>query len=237
MIGFAVISGALQMIQPTLHRRQFLTASIAASALALSGFNARRATLEGSIFPRPFAGSRTISSFASGLFWSEDDMPLALSRAIDAELARTDVPAESVAEERCQAEFFAWLAMRVIAPRTLRRAGYEALAAGCENERDFQPGGAAAVAQHTIGREFRSSPIMPRLASFAYCSSAHTSTCTFYVGHDQLETVIQTGTYLARALLAPFSHEDANAADSAWIWSFAVATINAAADLSRGKPA
>ena len=79
-------------------------------------------------------------------------MPPALSRAIDAELALTSQPVHDIAAERRQAEFFGWLAMRVIAPRTLRRAGYEALALGCERERDFRPGGAAACAQHTIGR-------------------------------------------------------------------------------------
>jgi hypothetical protein len=126
--------------------------------------------------------------------------------------------------------------MRVIAPRTLRRAGYEALAAECENERDFRPGGAAAVAQHTIGHEFRSS-LTPRLARFAYGACAYTSTCDFYAGHDQIETVTETGTYLSWALLEPLSYEDASVADSAWIWKFAVATINAATDLNRGEPA
>lgn len=229
------------MVHSTLHRRQFLTVGVAATTLGLSAFGALGATLEGRIFPRPFAGSRTISSFASELLWSrllrsEDNMPLTLSRAIDAELARTDAPADSVAEERSQAEFFAWLAMRLIAPRTLRRAGYEALAAGCENEPSLRPGGAAAEAQHTIGREFRSLPT-PRLASFAYGASAHTSTCGFCAGHDRIETVTQTGTCLARVLVTPFAYEDANAADSAWIWNFAVAAINATTDLNRRKPA
>ncbi len=87
------------MTQPTLHRREFLTTGFAVSALALSGFGARGATIGRRILPRPFAGSRTISSFASGLFRSEDDMPVELRRAIDAELARTDVPVDSDAKE------------------------------------------------------------------------------------------------------------------------------------------
>ncbi|MDA0990646.1 MAG: hypothetical protein O3A51_07840 [Verrucomicrobia bacterium] len=225
-----VHTGGFLVIQPTLHRRQFLAAGIAGFTLALSAPYALGETLTGRIFPRRFGGSRTISSFATGLFWSEDEMPMALSRAIEAELARTNVPADSVAAERSHAEFFARLAMGVIAPRTLRHAGYEALAAGCEGERDFRPGGAAALAQHTIGYEFRSSE-EPRLASFAYCACAHTSTCAFYAGYEEMETVVQSGTYLARALLAPFSYEDASATESAWIWNFAVATINAATHL------
>lgn len=224
------------MIRSLLLRRQFLSSSIAALMLPLSGPCARGATSSGGIFPRPFAGSDTISSFASGLFWAEEKMPPALNRAIDAELARTNVPADGVAAERYRAEFFAWLAMRVIAPRTLRRAGYEALAVGCEDERELRPGGAAAVAQNTIGREFCRSP-MPRLARIAYGATAHTSTCRFYASHQKMETVAGTGTYLARALLEPFSENDPSAADSAWIWNFAVAAINAMTDLSAGRSA
>src|SRR5258706_9388698 len=120
------------MIKSALNRRQFLTASLAGALSAASGLNATSgAALEGKIFPRPFAGSRTVASFASGLFFCEDVLPLTLSRAIEAELARTDVALDSLAEERQRAEFFAWLAVKCIAPRALRRAGYEALAAGC----------------------------------------------------------------------------------------------------------
>ena len=158
-------------------------------------------------------------------------MPLALSRAIDAELARSDVPAVSLAKERRQAEFFAGLATRVIAPRFLRRAGYEALASECETQRDLRtPGGAAAVAQHTIGRECRSP--MPRLASIAYGASAHASTCAFYARHGEIETVMQTGNYCARALLSYFDHKDAVAAESTWIWDFTVTAINVAAGIN-----
>lgn len=137
-----------------------------------------------------------------------------------------------VADERSSAKLFASLAMRVIAPRTLRFAGYEALAAACENERDMRPGGAAAVAQHTIGRDLTADPL-DRLRGSAYGACADTSTCVFYAGCDEIETVIQTGLYCARALMRTFGdedEEDASAEESEWIWNRAVASINLAAD-------
>ena len=146
------------------------------------------------------------------------------------------MPAVSLAKERRQAEFFAGLATRVIAPRFLRRAGYEALASECETQRDLRtPGGAAAVAQHTIGRECRSP--MPRLASIAYGASAHASTCAFYARHGEIETVMQTGNYCARALLSYFDHKDAVAAKSTWIWDFTVTAINVAAGIDSDNAA
>jgi len=235
MLGFHDQFWGSQMIQSTLHRRQFLAAGIAAAALALWGTSASGGVnSEVRIFPRPFAGSRTISGFADELLFTdellhaENKMPLVLRRAIEAELARTDAPLDNLAKERCQAEFFAWLAVRTIAPRTLRRAGYETLAAGCENVRDFRPGSssAMAVAQHTIGREF-SSVSMPRLAHFAYGASAHASTYAFYAGDDEIEVALRTGEYCARALVQPFSWEDADDIETARIWGFAVAAINA----------
>jgi len=99
------------MIQSTLNRRQFVTTALAGALYAQSGVSALGTIFEGSIFLRPFAGSHTIASFAYGLLSCDDVydhvMPLTLRRAIEAELARTDVVADSVAEERRRAEFFA----------------------------------------------------------------------------------------------------------------------------------
>jgi hypothetical protein len=126
--------------------------------------------------------------------------------------------------------------MHVIAPRALRRAGYEDLAVACENERDFLPGGAAAMAQYLIGREPRSSVIMPPLAQLACGASAHTSTCAFYSGLPQIESVVESGRYCATALLQPIDVDEADDVDFAeavWIWDFAVQAINAAIVLGR----
>jgi len=121
------------MIQSGLNRRQFLTTGLAGALSAMSALNACGAALEAKIFPRPFAASRTVSSFASGLFFCEDAMPLILRRAIEAELDRTVVVPDSPADEHLQAEFFALLAVKCIAPFALRRAGYDRLATGVAN--------------------------------------------------------------------------------------------------------
>lgn len=92
-------------------------------------------------------------------------MPVALSGAVEAELARTDVTPDSETEERWRAEFFAWLTVRVITPAYLRRAGYHHLAADCENQSDLWNGMlASATAQHTIGKQHACSST-PRLAN------------------------------------------------------------------------
>ena len=106
------------MVHFTPDRRQFLTTGLAVGLSTVCGFGVGGATLEGKTFPMPFAGSRTVANFASGLFFCEDDMPISLSHALDAGLARTDVVPDSHAEERRRAKFFAWLAVRCIAPRT-----------------------------------------------------------------------------------------------------------------------
>lgn len=171
------------------------------------------------------------------MFFCEDAMPIVLSSAIEAELARTDVPPDSEAEERRRGEFFAWLTVRVIAPAYLRRAGYDHLAAGCEEQSDLWNGMlASATAQHTFGKQYAYSST-PRLGSFAYGASAHASTAAFYAGHEDIQVVIETGNYCARALLEGFSYEDTAPADGARIWDFAVRAINASVELDAGEAA
>lgn len=217
------------MIQPAVDRRTFLTSGFAGGLCTLSGFSARGAMRDGPIALMPFAHSRTVSGFAGGLFLCEDAMPTPLRRVLEAELTRTDVTPDAPGQERERAAFFAWLAVRNIAPRALRRAGYEALAVGCENERRFAPGGAAAVAQHTIGREHRGRKIMPRLASRAYGASAHASTTAFYAGHEDIKVVVQAGDPCANALInCCFDDDEIEPADALWIWDFAAMAINAA---------
>jgi hypothetical protein len=160
-------------------------------------------------------------------------MPNVLVSAIETELSHIVVQHDSEAEERRSAEFFAWLTVRVIAPAYLRRAGYDQLAANCENQSDLRDEAhPSSTAQHTIGKQYAYSRT-PRLASFAYGASAHASTAAFYAGHEDIETVIETGHYCARALLEGFSYKDASPADAAQIWAFAVRAINADLQLSQ----
>jgi len=171
--------------------------------------------------PRSFAGSRTVSSFASGLLLAYEDVPPAMRRSIYAELDRTDgVPGDPVLERR-QAQFFARLAVRTIAPRALRRAGYFRLAAAVSSEAL-----APAFAQHQIGRQFAGRGCLPALASIAYGASAHAATALFYAGHDDINVAVSTGEFCALALVQALSYPDSP--EAAWIWSFATHAIEVA---------
>lgn len=217
------------------NRRHVLASGLAIALSACGGFGPLHAAVAAPVFPRSFAGSRTVSSFASGLFSCEEAMPISLNRAIEAELDRAALQHDSEAEERRRAEFFAWLTVRVIAPAYLRRAGYDHAAVRCEEQSDLWNGMlASATAQHAIGKQYARSST-PRLASFAYGASAYASTAAFYAGHEDIEVAIQTGHYCACALLKGFSYEDTSQADAAQVWAFAVQAINAAVALETGE--
>lgn len=215
------------MIQPALKRRQFLSASIGVFTFPLSSLYGDGATPEKEIFPRPFAGSRTISNFAHTILYN-DHTPPALAQAIEAELARTNVPAESIATEQYQAEFFACLALRVIAPFSLRCVGYEELAASCENARGFKSGEAAACARYDIGGKYHG--IMPLLAQNAYGASDHAATLFFFArdGH-----VWEAGEQFAFTLRDAFSGENEHVPEASLMWNFAVEAINAMTNPSK----
>jgi hypothetical protein len=63
------------------NRRHVLTGGLPLALSACGGFGALDAAVAAPVFPRSFAGSRTVSSFASGLFFREDAMPISLNRA------------------------------------------------------------------------------------------------------------------------------------------------------------
>ena len=168
----------------------------------------------------------------------DEEMPLPLRRAIDAELDLADVVPETPTQERQCAEFFAWLAVRSIAPRALRRAGYDALAADCENQPIPSNGGSAcSIAQHAIGTQYACS-LEPPLAALAYDASAHASTAAFYAGHEDIAVVTQTGCFCAYALLhGSFYDYDIDMVEASWLWDFAVTAINTAVTPRRNRQA
>jgi hypothetical protein len=213
------------MIDSAPNRRHILATGVAGALCTLTGFGPFSAALAAPVFPHPFVGSRTVSRFADSLFFYEDVMPVALRRMIEAELARTDIAPDSPVEERLRAQFFAWLAVREIAPRALRRAGYDRMAVEVANGK-LHPAGA----QHAIGKQYAYSPTPP-LAGDAYGACAHASTARFFADHEDIEVVIESGHYCARALVSTLPEEDDEAKHS-WIWDFAVRTINTARDVS-----
>jgi hypothetical protein len=193
---------------------------------ALSRPNAVAAAFPGTIFTRPFAGSRTVSGFTLALFSCEDLMPWTLGRAIEDELRRSDVALDSDAEERRRAAFLARLTVEALAPFALRRAGYLRMAADVASG-TLPP----AAAEHTIGREHVGKGIMLRPPASAYSASAHAATAAFYAAHQDIDVVIQTGRYCASALLAPLEpliEDEVDAAEPTGVWNCAVRTINRA---------
>lgn len=204
--------------------------SLAGGLCATGGFGVARAALGPPVILKPFAHSRTVSRFAKRLFLYKDAMPLTLRRAIETELARTDVVRETTAQEREHAAFFSRLAVRNIAPRALRRAGYEQMAADLANEMRFPE-----MAQHAV--EWGDAQGNPRpgamswLESCAYGACAHASTTEFYARCDDMGAVFDTGPSCARALLAASFYDDDLVAED--VWNFAARAINAAINLRR----
>jgi len=223
------------MIQPTCSRRTFLNFGVASGVCALSGFGSASAMAREPMAIKPFAHSRTVSSFAAAFACFQDDMPRRLLRAFDAEFARGDVAPDAPEIDRKRAEFFAWLALRHIAPHALRRAGYDGLAANCGKQSDLSEGAAAAAcSQHTIGMQYAYSET-PRLAGLAYGASAHAATAAFYAGCEDIETVVMAGEFCARALIGGFFYDDdIDIADAVWVWEFAAGAMNAAIELQVG---
>lgn len=215
----------------SLARRSLLTFGLTAGVCALGDVGRRGPAPEPMFVLKPFARYRTVRSFAGCLLFYDEEMPLPLRRAIDAELDRADAVPATPAQERQCAEFFAWLAVRSIAPRALRRAGYDALAADCEKQLiPGNGGGACSVAQHTIGTQYAYSSSEPPLAVLAYEASARASTAAFYAGHEDIAVVTQTGCCCAEALLGgSFYDNDIDTAEASWLWGFAATAINTAA--------
>lgn len=214
-----------------LDRRRFLATTLGAALSAVIGANAFSAVLASGGSLRPFAESRVVSRYASGLFFSEEVMPPILRDAIQAEFDRTDVAQISLDEERRRAKFFALLAVRCIASAALRRAGYAALAAECEGQTSLWEGMlAAAGAQHTIGKQYARCQT-PEPAASAYTACAHTATAAYYAGHEDIAVLVDTGTYCARALVESIPYVDPQPEELTLVWVTAANAINVASGL------
>lgn len=247
------------MTLSALNRRNFIRSGLLGGLGALGGSGALAAEV---VLLKPFRYSHSIQRFVMSLFWYEEFMPRPLLYALEADqfppedawpLHMKEEPAifgaframlqdpQHAAKERQRAEFFAQLAVRNIAPRALRRAGYVAQADACA-----APEGpwnlAAAGAQHHIGHcdrkrdvaEGRGPQIMPRLDSLAYGASAHAATTAGHARADEIETVVEAGRYCGLALTSSvFWGDEIEPADEVWVWNFAAKVINAAVDLDQ----
>lgn len=234
------------MTQPALDRLTFLAFGLAGGLSALGDFDVHAAVPDGPTVLKPFAHSRTVTTFAQGLFdhWhfaDETNFP-PLRQMIDAEFIRTGTPnihywnyhpaigpapkdSEADKIERRRAAFFARLAVEYIAPRALRRAGFEQMAADVAGGM-LSPAGA----QHAIGRKYAHCET-PMLANCAYGASAHASTAAFYAAHRDIDVVTQTGYFCARALLDASFYDDVAVENPDEVWNFAAAAMNTAIEL------
>ncbi len=227
------------------NRRSAMTAAMAL-VLAPSGRSmARSAPRVPTLFPRPFAGSRTVTTFVQELLGHEWLVPIPLARELHIELTRPITQYDSYADEVQRAEVFAWFAIRTIAPRYLRQAGYGLEAENCERQTSLREGAlAAATAQHTIGHDQRvrydrggvrtfAPPEHFAYGASAYaCNSAHDPTCFVGMPPTPVEWIAQSGWQCARALTQSFASvydgEEADPVESAWVWDAAVSVINQA---------
>ncbi|WP_395665340.1 hypothetical protein [Methylocella sp.] len=140
-----------------------MISGVGAGLCAIGAPVAPGALREGPVVLKPFAHSHVVASFAQGLFFCDDAMPLPLSQALEAELARTDMPNDTPfswsqdgdgerakrdgdRQERRRADFFAQAAVDYFAPLALRRAGYGHMATDVAS-RTLRP----SEAQHMIG--------------------------------------------------------------------------------------
>ena len=126
-------------------RRTALLAALTFPLPSAAHSGAHSQPRQSAYFLHPFAGSRTVSAFACELLGLESLIPIALYRAIHIEFSRPVARMDSSEDERRRADFFAWFAIQTIAPRHLRRAGYDEQAAACESASDLGEGGHAAA--------------------------------------------------------------------------------------------
>lgn len=220
-----------------LNRREFSFTGIGAIVVSFGESTELTSTSNRAFILRPFSFSRTVSELAAWATMEGIPVPQPLQRTIDAESARPAVRLESPADERKRAVFLAWFAVGLIAPRHLRRAGYDTLALNCEKQPDLQSAGnAAARAQYTIGRDclHRTGGGMPALLDVAYATCSHAATAAFYARAADIQTVVETGRCAAHALTSPiFLDEDGSGyrtdpGEATWVWDSLVHAINTA---------
>jgi hypothetical protein len=222
------------MFNPELTRRGVLGVGLLGALAAARALDWTGTALAAPPFVRPLACSPTVSYFASALLQYEREFPATFLDAIEHEIERSDVPRDSADIERRRSEYFAWLAVRVIAPHYLRRAGYDDFAAECETQSSLDTARlVAASAQHAIGKQYSHTKVTPREAQFAYGASARTCTSASYACNPDMKVASEAGHFCARALLETFSYEDAPPAEIAAIWHFALQSMNTALQMPK----
>lgn len=214
------------MHQTALDRRTFMAFGLAGGLGAIGGFGALAG---GPVALKPFAHSRTVLGFAR--FLLSDATPRTLRETIEAELARTDGTSAIPALEREHAMFFARLAVWNIAPRALRAAGYETLAANCERQTCLSH------ARRELGRARTAigwPPARLRDADVPAHAACHDAALTAsLVGEEDIGVVVRTGGFCGRTLFIGSMYDKDTDPDR--FWKFGAMAINAAIHLGSDR--
>lgn len=180
-------------------------------------------------FVRPFSSSLTVTRFVLEIWWYYELLPSDLMEAISSELERTDVTPDSLDIERKRAEFFADLAVHVIAPHYLRMDGFEELAASCENERDLKRAGRnACLAQHAVARLFRRPLHEEQLIPFSTDPCSHAAHAVWVIENENPNFVASAGMHCGRAIFGVFRSEDPTEVDFQMYLNMALKAANTA---------
>ena len=228
-------------------RRHFVATGLAASAMSFTGADVRAmSTEESRILPR-FTDSAVVSKFAWTIFTTtKPDMPPALSEEIlgvmpeiVGQLRKFDARGTLSAADRRRAKFFARVSTSVIAPYTLRRAGYEGLARACEVETFSGADKEDCAAEHagrTIGFEnlMRTKPMTAiRNSAKEACRNAANAHLSFLSGESRC--LLGIAQSCAGALYYVRENDEVRRIDKTadkWVWNTAVAVIRQAISIS-----
>ncbi len=235
-------------------RRQTLASAAAFALPSFGSTSADSVPTAVEILPHSLTCSFTIRRFVEAQRCGPRSMPIALDMALNVEPEEQGPSVWEIHDdtilhlEERRAEFFSWFAIRTIAPRHLRRAGFHAEADTCEWQTIPWRGEIAAkAAVRSVGRHAHRNGMSP-LSEIAYKA---TSFAWYTVRDDTRIADLDMRRGVARnrmwisnsawhcglALTTPFARdlEDVDACEAAWIWTTAVQLINAAAMITRGN--
>ena len=194
------------------------------------------------IFSWPLNESPVVARFTRTLCREPDVIvPSEMRHAIDVGLGHPAVKRPDRRVERLRAEFLTELMMDILAPRYLRFAGFDDLAAACEAEIG-QKGKRSAcwTVRDILGVHVLDgvTPVPPKSIGSSVAGAADYANllCLFASGddctHDAIETYSKAGEWAARSLIQPARTDSpqprpfGDAAEQSWLWAFAARAIN-----------
>jgi hypothetical protein len=175
--------------------------------------------------PRPFSATETMRRFCWPLLAFSKTMPEDMRRRLQGVVDACPEIDCTADNERPGAERIAMIAVRVFAPRALRRAGYHDHAAECESAVEIEAAGrAACLAQHTIGMEHRDAWLSDTAQS-AYGAAGHAANAIIAAASLEERWLPDAGERAASALLCFDEAPQEDDAERSWVWPAALGAI------------